>query len=83
MGNLDPGCAVGVAVSGSSAYVADYDAGLQVIDVSNPAAPTLVGDVDTPDLAQTVSISGSIAYLADHWGGLLAVDVSIRDSRGS
>ena len=33
------GFAYGVAVSGNYAYVADADAGLQVIDVSNPANP--------------------------------------------
>ena len=33
------GYAYGVAVSGNYAYVADGEAGLQVIDVSNPANP--------------------------------------------
>jgi len=33
------GIAEDVAVSGNYAYVADRDAGLQVIDVSNPASP--------------------------------------------
>src|SRR5687767_7737414 len=37
------GQALGVAVSGNFAYVADWDAGLQVIDVSNPANPQRVG----------------------------------------
>ena len=33
------GSALGVALSGNYAYVADGGAGLQVIDVSNPANP--------------------------------------------
>ena len=45
------GIAKGVAVSGSYAYVADFDAGLRVIDVSTPANPIEVGFVDTPGYA--------------------------------
>ena len=37
------GMRVGVAVAGNYAYVADDDAGLQVIDVSNPANPRAGG----------------------------------------
>ena len=37
------GYALGVTVSGTLAYVADGDSGLQIIDVSNPAAPALRG----------------------------------------
>ena len=34
-----PGQAKGVAVSGNYAYVADWDHGLRVVNISNPAAP--------------------------------------------
>jgi hypothetical protein len=37
------GIAMGVAVSGNYAYVADFDEGLQVIDVRNPAKAVRVG----------------------------------------
>jgi len=37
-----PGLAYGVAVSGGFAYVADYNQGLRVIDVSTPSAPVEV-----------------------------------------
>jgi len=53
-----PGFARGVAVSGAYAYVADDDCGLQVIDISNPQSPQIVGSVDTPDLASEVAVSG-------------------------
>ncbi len=40
VGGLDtPGSARGVEVVGDLAYVADYDSGLRVIDVSNPSSP--------------------------------------------
>jgi fibronectin type 3 domain-containing protein len=40
---LTPGAANGVAVSGSHAYLADGASGLQVIDISDPAHPAIVG----------------------------------------
>ncbi len=38
-----PGSAYGVAVSGSYAYVADGWSGLQVMDISVPESPSIVG----------------------------------------
>ena len=53
------GRAYGVAVSGNYAYVLDYDAGLQVIDVSNPANPQRVGGYDYGGNALGVAVSGN------------------------
>ena len=66
VGSVDtPGYAYGVAVSGTYAYVADCDSGLQVIDITNPASPQIVGSVDTPGSAYGVAVSGTHAYVAD------------------
>ena len=65
-----------MAVSGNYAYVADGDAGLQVIDVSNPANPQRVGGYDTSGDAQGVAVSGNYAYVADGGAGLQVIDVS-------
>ena len=43
----------------SYAYIADGDAGLQVVDISNPSSPTSVGEHGTS--AQTVTLYGSCA----------------------
>src|ERR671912_147146 len=56
------GSALGVAVSGNYACVADGGAGLQVIDVSNPANPQRVGGYDTGLFSEGVGISGNYAY---------------------
>ena len=45
-GVTSPGDAWGVAGSGTYAYLADDDAGLQIIDISNPAFPYERGDID-------------------------------------
>ena len=71
-----PGYANGVAVAGHYAYVADMDAGLQVIDISNPAHPQWVGGYDTADWAVGVAVVTNYAYVADGYSGLQVIDIS-------
>jgi len=72
-----PGWAIGLAVSGDYAYVADYAQGLRVIDISNPASPNEVGSVSTPaNSAFDVSVRGDYAYVADGTAGLRIIDIS-------
>jgi hypothetical protein len=75
-GTVDtPGHACGVAVSGNYAYVAD-GTGLQVIDVSNPVLPTIVGSMATPwGHACGVAVSGNYAYVADGFS-LQVIDIT-------
>ncbi|MDP6796866.1 MAG: hypothetical protein QGG33_03490, partial [Candidatus Krumholzibacteria bacterium] len=73
-GSVDtPGTARSVAVSGNYAYVADGYSGLQIVDVSDPAAPLIIGSVDTPDTAFGVAVAGNYAYVADRYSGLQIV----------
>jgi hypothetical protein len=57
-----------------------------VVDVSNPAAPVIVGRAATPDYARGVAVAGTVAYVANSVGGLEVVDLSSPDAptvRGS
>ncbi len=54
-----------ITVSGNYAYVANGQAGLLVINISNKSNPYIVGSVDTPGIANEVAISGNYAYVAD------------------
>jgi hypothetical protein len=73
-----------VALSGHYAYVADWDAGLQIIDVSNASNPQRIGGHDTSGSAVGVTISGDYAYVLSTIGkwpmaydvGLQVIDVS-------
>jgi len=65
-----------VAVSGNYAYVATGQAGLLVIDVSDPANPQRVGGCDTNGPASAVAVSGGNAYAATGQAGLQVIDVS-------
>jgi hypothetical protein len=61
-----PGYAEGVAVVGNLVFVADGSRGLQVIDVSNPAAPVPVGvrEGDGSGYVLDVKVLGHLVYLA-------------------
>ena len=71
-----PGTARDVQFVGTYAYVADGTSGLEIIDISNPATPTLVGSVDTPGEAVAVTVSGIYAYLASTFAGLQIIDIT-------
>ncbi len=65
-----------VQVVGNHAYLTDYWAGLQVIDVSNPAKPVRVAGYDTGGEARGVQVVGDYAFVADGSAGLQVIDVS-------
>jgi len=67
--------AYGVAVAGDYAYVVG-DVGLQIINISNPAAPTLEGDFDSYKPIDDICLRGRIAYVAAAYAGLIAFDIS-------
>ena len=63
-----------IAISGSHAYVAAADAGMQVIDIGDPANPTPVASV--AGWGGGITVSGSYAYFADSDTGLRVIDIS-------
>jgi len=70
---------VGVAISGTLAYVADAGSGVKIVDVSNPVSLTVVGAWDPPGLfefVEGVTVVGYTAYVAEATDGLRIVDVS-------
>ena len=70
------GTARSISVNGRIAYVADGDAGLQVLDVANPAEPRRLGWVKTVGATLGVVVNGSLAYVAVDDAGLQIIDVS-------
>ena len=69
-----------VEVSGNYAYVAAFENGLRIIDVSDPANPREVGYLDTKGCAYKVYVFGGYVYVGDckypGTPGLRIVDVS-------
>lgn len=65
-----------MAVAGKIACVTADESGLQVIDVSNPADPRIVGNVSTPGPTRLVAMADGFAYVSAGVSGLLIVDLA-------
>jgi len=65
-----------LAVAGDVVYLADGAAGLRLVDVTNPAAPTLLSTLNTPGTAFGVALRGHYAYVADGSSGLQVIDIA-------
>jgi hypothetical protein len=73
VGSVFTANSLGVAVSGSRAYVTDAGA-LRAIDVSNPASPFMTGSTGVSGGAG-IALSGAYAYVACS-AGLQVIDIS-------
>ena len=60
-------------MAGSIAYIAGGFGGMQVIDISNPASPSLLGSIFTGESVQSVAVAGSCICAADRFGGLVTL----------
>lgn len=65
----------GIAVAGDRAYVAAGDAGLFVLDASDPLNLQVSGSLDLPENTLDVQVAGDYAYLVTTDVGLRVVDV--------
>ena len=70
-----PGASESVMAVGNYAYVAAGTGGLQIVDVSDKANPTVVGSYATSGEAHDVHVYGNYAFVVDG-GGLYVVDVT-------
>ncbi|MEJ5308121.1 MAG: hypothetical protein WHT27_07485, partial [candidate division WOR-3 bacterium] len=69
------GYAYDVFVVDTLAYVCMGN-NLVILNISNKAAPKLLGYIDLPDYAEGVYVSGSYAYVADGYSGLRIINIS-------
>ncbi|MEZ4396924.1 MAG: FlgD immunoglobulin-like domain containing protein [Candidatus Krumholzibacteriia bacterium] len=65
-----------VDVQGQFAYLVQYDNGwppepslLWILDVSAPAAPVLIGELELPGFAYEIIVEDDLAYIATGWEG--------------
>jgi hypothetical protein len=65
-----------VFLQGTRAYVCLEEAGIAILDVSNPAAPVRLGGFDTSGNARDIHVVGNIACVADMDSGLQILDVT-------
>jgi hypothetical protein len=82
--NAPPASVNDVEVSDDIAYLAigedrgweDSEKGLRTMDVSDPTAPSLLGGIDTADVALDVELAGGLAFVAAGTDGLRVFDVA-------
>ncbi|MFA4889400.1 MAG: PKD domain-containing protein [Candidatus Omnitrophota bacterium] len=72
---LPVGCIYGITIAGNYAYLAEGNR-IEILDISNPLAPLLVGSCNDMSGAQKVYIYENYAYVADMYAGLLVIDIS-------
>lgn len=65
-----------VHVAGGQAYLAGYDDGLLIVDVTNPTHLTKTCHYRIPSNANGLALSGQMLYLADGWQGVKTIDVT-------
>ena len=67
-----------LSADGNTAFIADGSGGLDIIDVSNLASPSLTGTYNTSSASKGVTISadGNTAFVANFENGLDIIDVS-------
>ncbi|HXR03971.1 MAG TPA: hypothetical protein VN836_04605 [Verrucomicrobiae bacterium] len=58
------------------AFLANYNDGLRIYDVSNPAKPKRIGRVNDGGTALYAAVSGKYVFLANDYDGLRVYDVS-------
>ncbi|MBN2051429.1 MAG: hypothetical protein JW760_13335 [Spirochaetales bacterium] len=68
--------AQGTAVSGNYVYAANGGSGISVIDISDPAAASVVASCDTGGTANSVFLDGDYAFVANGGSGLAVIDIS-------
>jgi hypothetical protein len=68
--------AAGLHIEDDKAYVAAYEDGLHIFDISNPDMPGLISSLDTPGSAWDVWVHDGFAYIADFHAGMTVIDVS-------
>ena len=67
---------VDVQVVGLRAYVADFNFGLRIFDITNPTNAILIGSHHTTGYARGIAVSNGIAYVATSGTGVEILDVS-------
>ena len=68
----------GVALAGTTLFIADGSGGLKVADVSTPSSPSIIGSLPIAGPAQFVEIDAdrNLAFVAAGAAGVVIVDVS-------
>ncbi len=65
-----------IFIQGKTAYVAAGSAGLQIVDISDPAKLKLLGSWQSPAFTEGIAVAGKTAFLANGAKGVSIIDIS-------
>ena len=68
VGRWPYGPAETVAASGNLVFLGS-GVSLQIVDLTDPATPRLVGEITFPDIVREIELSGGHAFIANRTGG--------------
>lgn len=71
--------AIDITVSGNLAFVAVLESGLTIMDVREPNAAYIIGEVDTPGTACAVELRDDFAFVADGLEGIQVINIKKPD----
>ena len=71
------GTVFAVHVEDGTAYLADYQLGLLVVDVSDPENPVRIGSFFDGGGAINLDVVGDLVYVADRAGGLEIIQITV------
>ncbi|MEA3363801.1 MAG: hypothetical protein U9Q61_11110 [Thermodesulfobacteriota bacterium] len=67
--------ALSVYPQGGMVYVANGRSGMLIVDVTNPAEPTILSSIPISGICKEVRVVDDKAYITSHHGGITVVDV--------
>ncbi|MBI5417034.1 hypothetical protein HZA55_03690, partial [Candidatus Poribacteria bacterium] len=70
-----PGYAVSVAIEDNYAYVADFNSGIQIVDISNSENPFIASSVNMTGYVYDIGVKDNYAYAANFNSGLQVIDI--------
>ncbi|MEE9574004.1 MAG: hypothetical protein V3W20_13195, partial [Candidatus Neomarinimicrobiota bacterium] len=68
--------ALGVAFKDDLAFIANYDQGLEILNISNPSKPEKISSIKVPNYAEEVYIFHNIAIVTSKYNGLAFVNIA-------
>src|SRR5512137_1778357 len=71
-----PDGAFGVTIDGNIAYIANDFAGIELLDITDPYNPSILGSYPVPGFTRNIYVRGQYAYVAAGDSGLQIVDVA-------
>ena len=58
------------------AYLANWNNGVTILDISNPAMPESLGAFNTSGTTTDIYVSGDLLFAADFFNGLVILDIA-------